>query len=112
MVVQYTEDDIEQAIQSIANGDSLRKAALEWGIPRTTLQGRLHGSESREEAFAGQQWLSRVQEMHLAQWILTQSALGLPPTHVQIKQFAQHVLATKGDHKLLGKTLDASIPQE
>ena len=44
-----------------------------------------------------------MQEDHLSTWILAQEALGVPLTHGQIKQFANRVLKTKGDHQKLGK---------
>src|SRR5436190_20125014 len=100
---QYAPYDLAQAMEAVANGQSLRKAALQWGIPRATLQGRICGSESHPQAAANQQRLSTVQEHHLTSWILTQESLGLPPTHAQIKEVTQRILALKGDHKPLGK---------
>jgi hypothetical protein len=97
---QYTESDLQEAIQAVANGQSIKKAALTWGVPRSTLQTRLQGRQPRTEAFVGQQRLSSVQESHLSQWVLTQA---LPPTHAQIKQFAERILAVKGDYHPLGK---------
>jgi hypothetical protein len=102
-MAQYTEHDLGQAVIAVTNGQSVKKAALHWGIPRSTLRHRLQGTEPREEAFAGQQRLSPVQERHLTRWILTQGDLGLPPTHAQIKQFTIRILATKGDHQPIGK---------
>jgi hypothetical protein len=100
---QYTEEDVDSALQAIAMGRSLRKAALEWGIPRTTLRDRIDGTQPRSVAFSGLQRLSKVQEDHLTQWILTQEALGLPPTHAQVRTFVSRILATKGDDSALGK---------
>jgi hypothetical protein len=102
-MVKYLESDLQQALEAVANGQSIKKAALIWGVPRSTLQGRLQGAESRKEAFASWQRLSSVQENHLTQWVLTQAALGLPPTHTQIRQFVQRMLAIKGDNRPLGK---------
>jgi hypothetical protein len=42
----YTEYDVMQALDAIANGDSERRASLEWGVPRSTLKDRLKGHES------------------------------------------------------------------
>ena len=100
---QYTENDLQQALEAVTNGQSLRKASLQWGVPKSTLLSRRQGHEPRREAFASQQRLSPVQESHLTQWILTQAALGLPPTHAQIRQFAERILAIKGDSQPLGK---------
>jgi 4-hydroxybenzoate polyprenyltransferase len=100
---QYTEDDIAQAIKDVANGAALKSAAKEWGVPPNTLRDRIKGSEGHSIAAESQQRLSRVQEDHLANWILAQEALGVPLTHAQIKEFAQRLLVLKGDPRPLGK---------
>ncbi|KJZ69105.1 hypothetical protein HIM_11512 [Hirsutella minnesotensis 3608] len=102
-MVNCTEPDIHQALQAIANGVSVRKASKQWGVPRATLYDRMHGRECRKAAFSPLQRLSQTQENQLTEWVLIQDALGLPPTHSQIKQFAQRMLAVKGDHVPLGK---------
>ena len=84
----YTKDDIAQAIKDVANGKSLTSAAKEWGVPHSILWDRIRGSEPHSLAAESQQRLSRVQEDHLANWVLTQEALGVPLTHAQIKEFA------------------------
>ncbi|TVY12485.1 hypothetical protein LARI1_G009560 [Lachnellula arida] len=83
MKPQYTELDIIDALNAVANGQSMRKACLDWGIPPGTLRNRINGHEPR--------------------WILTQEALGLSPTHTQIKDFAQRLLVIRGDTITLGK---------
>ncbi|KAK8121468.1 transposase [Apiospora kogelbergensis] len=79
------------------------------GVPKTTLIDRLSGRESSREAAISQQRLSPVQEKHLTDWVLTQEALGLAPTHAQIKELAERVLALKGDHTPLGKNWIAAF---
>ena len=102
-MTKYTEADIDLALQAVANGTSARQASKHWGVPRATLYDRMHGHECRKDAFSPLQRLSQTQENQLTEWILIQDALGLPPTHSQIKQFAQRMLAVKGDHVPLGK---------
>ncbi|KAL2131834.1 hypothetical protein VTI74DRAFT_4548 [Chaetomium olivicolor] len=51
------------------------------------------------------QLLSKTKEDDLTQWILNQVALGLPPTHAQIKELAQRVLQARWDYA----TMKASI---
>ncbi|MDB5910656.1 MAG: transposase [Massilia sp.] len=106
---QYSEDTIDSALRAIARGKSVKQAALEWGIPRTTLRHRIQGTQPRSIAFSGLQRLSKVQEDYLTQWILTQAALGLPPTHAQVRTFVSRILATKGDLSPLGKRWVASF---
>ena len=99
----YTEEDVQRALDAVANGMSRLKASQEHGVPRSTIRNRINGHISRIEAHEPQQRLSLVQEQRLTDWILTQEALGLSPTHAQIRQFAGRVLDARGDAKPLGK---------
>ena len=99
----YTEDHITQALEAITQGQSIKKAALEWGVPRLTLQNRMRGTQSRDVAFSDQQRLSPTDENHLANWVRVQADLGLPPTHQQLKDFAKRILEVHGDVEPLGK---------
>lgn len=103
MVKQYSEDDVQDALTAIANGSSVRDAAKEWGIPRSTIQNRIRGCQQRKEAFSSFQRLSSTQESLLTTWVLTQGALGLPPTHAQVRVFAERILRAQGDTIPLGK---------
>lgn len=103
MKPQYTEADMTSALASIANGASERKASLEWGIPRSTLRNRILGHESHQVAAEPLQKLAPIQEKRLTEWILVQESLGLSLTHSQIRDFAQRLLAVRGDTTTLGK---------
>ena len=102
-MTNYTEDEVNQALEAIANGQSIRIAARNWGIPRSTLRSRITGTQPRAIAFASQQKLSPTQESHLVEWIQVQAALGLPPTHQQIREFAERILRLRGGPQTLGK---------
>ena len=54
----------------MANGRSIRKACLEWGVLRGTLQERINGRVSRKEASEPSQRLLTVQEQRLMDWVL------------------------------------------
>ena len=95
--MDYIEQDIQDALAKYhRGGHSIRSISQEFGIPRTTLQNRLYGHQTHSTAAEHLQTLSRMQEDHLTQWVLTQAALGLPPTHAQIKEFASRVLQAQG----------------
>ena len=81
MKPRYTEDDIQYALRDIANSKSERKASLDWGVPRGTLQDRISGRLSRSEAHAYEQRLVPIQEQRLTDWILVQESLGQSPTY-------------------------------
>ena len=100
---RYTENDIEYAIQAVLHGVTQREASIKWGIPRTTLRDRLNGSTTKAASKEAFQRLSNQQENHLCNWVLAQGALGLPPTHQQLKEFATRILVASDDLRPLGK---------
>ena len=102
-MTKYTEYEVNQALESIANGQSVRKASVNWGVPRSTIRDRLQGSQSKATSASSRQKLSTTQENHLVQWIQVQASLGLPPTHQQIREFTERILYLQGGSQTLGK---------
>ena len=98
-----SENALQQAIDAVLAGASLRRASTTHGVPRTTLVRRLEGKLPSKQAQVHHQRLSPWQEENLVDWILVQGALGLPPTHAQIRQFVTRILAHNGDTQPLGK---------
>ncbi len=47
----HAEEDIQRALNAVANGMSQQKAGLEFGVPRSTLRHRINGRISRQEAY-------------------------------------------------------------
>jgi len=99
----YTEEDLIRALEAIVNSVSQYWACRDYRIPRSTLQSRIYGHKSHQEAAISQQRLSAIQEKRLTDWVLVQEALGLCPTHSQIRTFAQRILTMRGDSTSLGK---------
>lgn len=100
---RYSEINVNTALKAIVAGQFIRKASIEYGIPYFTLRSRLLGAQPSDQAKKPSQRLSGTQETHLAFWVLTQAALGLPPTHEKLKQLAGRILRARGDHQPLGK---------
>ena len=100
---KYTEESIQLALGAVQAGVSKHQAAKTYGIPRSTLQHRVHGGVTRKQANSDQQALSKEQEDHLVTWATVQAKLGLPPTYLQIRQAAQRILQAAGSKKTLGK---------
>lgn len=100
----YTEQDMQDAIGYLERGWSLRKIRTHLGIPPSTLQSRIRGRLTRREAFEPHQALSASQEARLTQWALAQRALGRPPTHEQIREFACRILSPNSKHSGVGKS--------
>jgi hypothetical protein len=84
----YTENALQAAINAVNSGEKLRCVARDYGIPLATLHNRMNGREPRKVAHTFQQRLSIAQEAHLVNWIKVQIALGVPPSHAQIRALA------------------------
>lgn len=54
-------------------------------------------SSSDQSGKEPSQRLSISQEKHLCDWVLAQAALGLLPTHLQLKEFASCILIAGSD---------------
>ena len=100
---KYTKSDIQSAIADVESGCSRRAAASKWGIPRSTLLGRLTGAGSRKQRDSDRQKLSASEEQSLVEWVRIQYRLQLPPTQVQLRLIAQHMLHQSGSNETLGK---------
>ncbi|KAG6990454.1 hypothetical protein FocnCong_v013793 [Fusarium oxysporum f. sp. conglutinans] len=99
----FTEKDISAALQMVADGVSVNKAAEAYGINRSTLQGRIKGSTTPREAQKPRQKLSDVQERRLRDWILVQADLGCPISHQQVREFASKIAVRNGFPEGVGK---------
>ena len=93
-----SEDIIQLAIQAVRAGQSIRKASQMWGVPFSTLRNRIALNTQPKGQYEAQvmQKLSPDQEKHLADWVLTQEALGLPVKYRQIEVFTNRILRTSG----------------
>lgn len=85
-----------------SGGHSVRQLSTKFGIPRSTIQGRLNGNRSHQDASKSLQTIPPAEEEKLAQWVSTQCAIGNPPTQAQIKLFANRILAKHGISQTLG----------
>jgi hypothetical protein len=78
----YTEEDITNALNTLVNGEykSVRKAAIAFQIPPSTLHDRLKKSKSRTESHVSQQLLTTIEETTLESRIYRAAKLGAPVT--------------------------------
>lgn len=95
-MTRWSEEDMQKALEAIENGQSIRKAGKQFGIPEATLRGRVKGAVSVRQNAADRQLLSPDQEEWLAQWIRVQEHLGQAPTHHQVRLIAAAILQKEG----------------
>lgn len=68
-----------------------------------TIRDHLEGAVPRAVAFSSRKRLSLTQETLLADWVLVQASLGLPPSHAQIRELTARVTFQRGKTQALGK---------
>src|SRR6266566_7124236 len=99
----YTENALTATLNAVNAGGPLRRIARDYGIPEATLRHRKAGRQPKTDAHTYRQKLSPVQESRLADWIRMQDALGVAPTHTQIRTFASRILLAGGSTAGVGK---------
>jgi hypothetical protein len=96
---------IQSAISDLNTGlySSQRAAAKAYGIPLSTLHGRLRGATSSALSHQHQQRLTPAQEDFLVDWILDEDARACPPSHARVREMANRILRMNGDSQPIGK---------
>jgi len=89
----YREADIQKAICALKNNEfrSIRKAAIAFNVPNTTLQGRMSGRTSRTTAHELEQILSPAEEKTLARWITRLTRTGFPASPALAVEMAEEI---------------------
>lgn len=91
------EDRIQRAITAISRYAetgvkySIRRAAIDYDVPRSTLQDRYNGRLTRVQAHGSQQKLSPAQENILVEWIKVQASLNC---HLWLISIYSYILGT------------------
>ncbi len=92
------EGKILLALDDLQNGRvaSIRAAASLYGIPRSTLQTRVHGQLSRVDSRLSGHKLTQLEEDALCEWILSIDTRGAAPRPATVGEIANILLATRG----------------
>jgi hypothetical protein len=95
------------AIQAIKKQEilSIRDAARQFNVPRTTLQRRVTGCPFRAETRANSHKLTEIEEESLQKWILSMDSRGAAPRPSTVREMADLLLAARGStpSPLVGK---------
>ena len=97
------ENKLRAAIRATKNGTSVRSAAKQHSIPRSTLQRHINGGQTIREAHEKQQNLSPRQEALLVRWVQTQTKLGYAPPHSRFTMYALRISRASGGPSTLGR---------
>jgi hypothetical protein len=89
----YTEEDVTNTLNALVNGEikSIRRAALVYQIPFSTLQYRLQNQKTKLESHVSQQLLTLIEESTLENWIYRAAKLGTLITLQLVKILALEI---------------------
>ena len=93
---QWSEESMVAALEAVRDGCSVRRAALEHGVPRTTLQDRHVGRVVHGTNPGPQPYLSEAEEVELRDFAIVVGQMGFGKTRRQIKDIAEAVARDKG----------------
>ncbi|KAJ8938287.1 hypothetical protein NQ314_011539 [Rhamnusium bicolor] len=76
---QYSDENLQKAIEAVRNGAKIRETCRNYAIPRGTLQDRLQGRVPNKARQMGPDpYLSLENENKIVQWILQLAKCGFP----------------------------------
>jgi hypothetical protein len=96
----YTEEDVTNVLHALVNGEykSIRRAALVFQIPPSTLRNRLRKPKSRRESHVSQQILTPIEESTLQNWIYRAAKLEAPITLQLVKTLASEIQSERSSN--------------
>lgn len=90
-------DQLERAYEAVVKGElSLRRAAEEFNVPRTTLHDRLSGRVQFGASSGPPKYLSDEEEEELALFLKNCSKIGFARNRLQVIGLVQQIVARKG----------------
>ena len=84
------------ALEAVRSGCSIKRAALEHGVPRSTHYDRHAGRVVHGTNPGPQPYLNRAEEMELRDFVVCVGQIGYGKTRRQVKEIAESVARDKG----------------
>ena len=101
------EDRIQLALEALHSGQvgSIRKAAAVFDVPYTTLQQRVKGATTRQQAQVKSRKLLPTEEATLIRWIESLDDCRMSPTIGYIRQVADLLIRERGSSIMLNASI-------
>ena len=93
---QWTNEAMVAALEAVKQGETILRAARTHGVPRTTLQDRVHGKVTHGAKPGPKPYLAPAEEKELSLFIVDVAKAGYGKTRQQIKAIAENVANEKG----------------
>ena len=93
---QWTNEAMVAALEAVKQGETILRAARTHGVPRTTLQDRVHEKVTHGAKPGPKPYLAPAEEKELSLFIVDVAKAGYGKTRQQIKAIAENVANEKG----------------
>ena len=93
---QWSDESMLAAIEAVKNGETLLRAAVTFGVPRTTLGDRIRGKVVHGTKCGPRPYLSPEEELQLSEFIVEVSQTGYGKPRREIITLAENVVYDKG----------------
>ena len=93
--MRWSNESMEAAMKAVYNGCSIKRAALEHNVPRTTLQDRITGNVEHGSKPGGKPYLNKAEETELANFLQVVSEIGYGKTRKQVMGIVESAVRDK-----------------
>ena len=94
---QWSNESMLRAIEAVKNGEmGQNRAALEYGVPRTTLKDRLSGRVVHGTNIGPKPYLTKEEEKELVDFLITCSKMGYGKTRSEVLKIVEAAVQKKG----------------
>ena len=93
---KWNDDSMKNALEAVRKGESIRSAAIMYGVPRSTLFDYAAGNSKVGAGRSGGAYLTWEEEHELVSFILECASVGFPKTRKDVLSIVQNILESKG----------------
>ena len=93
---EYCEEQICRTYKAVQEGASVRHAAEQYGIPRSTLSDRITGKVKFGAHSGPERYLSSEEEKELVSFICQSARMGYAKTRTEVLAIVENFLSSKG----------------
>ena len=93
---QYSQEVMTRAIKAVNEGMSVRRAALEYNVPKTTLNDRIQGKVVHGSSSGKAKYLSDEEEEELVRFLMRSASIGYSRSRTEVIAIVQRVCSSKG----------------
>lgn len=97
----YGKENIERAYEAIKLGSSVRRAALQYSVPKSTLSDRVTGKVKFGSHSGPPRYLTDAEEQELTSFIVRCASIGCAKTKKEFISIVELILASKGKQVII-----------